>query len=84
MTIPNEVINRAAAAKRLLDDGEFKAAVSQVEENYIAAWKSGKTVDEREVAHHRWAALRDVIAQIKLVFDRGETQKAHDKRHGRG
>lgn len=81
---PDVVLRHAGAAKRILDDPEFQAAVTTVEENYIEGWKSSKTAGERESAHARYTALRDVVKQLRLVFDRGETQKAHDTRNGRG
>lgn len=76
-----EVLDRAAHAKRLLDDEVFKEAVLAVDETIVAEWRQALTADAREAAHYRLRALNEVVRVIRGVLDNGELLKARLEKH---
>ena len=59
-----------ADAERLLD--ALQKHVGELEQRYMQAWLSGKTVEERELAWHRVSALRDVAGTLTTAVQNGK------------
>lgn len=59
-------------ADRLLEDEVFRAAVSMADERFVAEWRRAETLQEREQAHARQAALAEVLASLRSIVGSGE------------
>jgi len=82
------IMREAREAGQALDDPAWRRAVEHVQENIEQQWKAGETTVARETAHYQWRALRDVLVQLQMAFQRGEALRKHDeqqasKRKGR-
>lgn len=61
---------RAQRVKELIEDENFKEAVSNVDAAYISAWRNAKTPEAREDLHRKIIALHDVCKDLKaMVMD---------------
>lgn len=70
-----EVLDRAAHAKQILDDEVFKEAVLAVDEQIVAEWRVALTGEIRETAHYRLHALNAVVSRIRGMMEDGEILK---------
>lgn len=70
-----QVLDRAAHAKRLLDDELFAEAVLAVDEQIVAEWRVAQTAETREIANYRLRALNAVVARIRGMMEDGEILK---------
>jgi hypothetical protein len=59
-------------ARKILESTAFQQAVQQAEENVLLRWRTGKTVEERELAHAHAVALAEVIQELEVLVGRGE------------
>lgn len=68
-----EAQQRGINADRLLRDEAFQDAFATLEADYIAAWRTGKTVEERESAHRHLAVLEKVRAHLHSAVTSGQS-----------
>lgn len=60
----------------LITDPVVVEAFAALRGDYIAAWQSGKTVEERETAWHRLKALDELDAQFRATVGTGQLATA--------
>lgn len=71
-----ERIHRASLASAVLENEAFVAALESLAETYIAAWKSGKTVEAREDAHRYYQLCEKFASDLKsMILDGVITSK---------
>lgn len=63
-------------AERLLRDEAFQKAVELCEERITARWRAGETVGDRERAHAEVRALRGIVAELGILHQNAEIEKA--------
>lgn len=73
-----EAINRAEAAKRIIDDPMVKEALQTIEDGIAAAWKDlpARDVEGREHLHRLLQAKRRFETVFQIVLEEGEVSKA--------
>lgn len=70
MTI--DEIKDAAVAQRIVDDPVFQRAAEQADDTFVSEWRDAPTIEEREQAHAKQAALQEVIRQLRSIIGDGE------------
>jgi hypothetical protein len=68
---PEYEIERGARIAQLLDNEYVQEALSDVEADIVLAWKSGSTVEEREVAHAELRGLEALLRKFRCFVDGG-------------
>jgi cell fate (sporulation/competence/biofilm development) regulator YlbF (YheA/YmcA/DUF963 family) len=68
-----EARQRGITADRLLRDEAFQDAFTALEADYIAAWRTGKTVEHRESAHRHLVVLEKVKAHLHSAVTSGQS-----------
>ena len=68
-----EAINRAEAAKRIIDDPMVKEALQTIEDGITAAWKDlpARDVEGREYLHRLLQAKRRFETVFQIVLEEG-------------
>lgn len=66
-----EIIELGRQARRLMDEPAFERAVSEVEQDIVAEWKSADMVGGREKAHAKMQVLFDLVEQLAAIYGAG-------------
>jgi hypothetical protein len=72
--VTEDKIERALAARRLVEDGEFKRACDALRSEYIDEWQRAKTLDEREDFHRLVKTLDRLTLDLISVITTGEIE----------
>lgn len=67
-------IERALAARRLVEDGEFKRACDALRAEYFEDWQQAKTVDEREECFRLVKTLDRLTLDLISVITTGDIE----------
>lgn len=78
---PQERINRAKAAKDLLDSEVLRDAFAALDSRYVQNWRNATDPAERERLHTAVNCLDQVRAELRGYVTDGDITR---KRHGNG
>lgn len=70
-----DVVKEGRVARRILGDSTFQKAVKMADERFVEDWREAETVEDRERAHAKQAALDAVVGQLKTIADRGYVEE---------
>lgn len=68
----SDTVREGRIARRMLEDDVFERAVDRADETFVEQWRSADTMEEREQAHAKQAALAEVIRQLRIIADDGK------------
>lgn len=64
-------IERAQRIADLLANEYVQEALAEAKDDFVQQWKSGSTVEERELAHANYRGLEALIGKLGVFVDRG-------------
>lgn len=71
-----DAIEKGNQAQRILNDPVFQEAVQAADEQFIHDWRSAHTVEGRERAHARQAALQAVVQELEVIIGRADVERS--------
>ncbi len=77
---PDEMVQAGFAARRLLADPVFTAAVTDLETQWITAWRAATDPAERDRYWHHLHALDAVRRALEITVTRGDAITAPTSR----
>lgn len=72
----SDPVQEGQVAQRILDDPVFQRAFAEADRRFVDEWRDAETVDVRERAHAKQAALEEVIKQLRTIVGSGEHEAA--------
>ena len=75
----HERVARADRVRELIENEDFKTAVSNVDAAYISAWRNAKTPEAREDIHRRMILLNEVCQDLRAMVTEGAFAAHHVK-----
>lgn len=65
-------IGDAGRIRQILDEPVVRKVLEAMRSKYLAEWKDGKTVEDREVAHKKAVVLDDFVQECVRIIDAGK------------